>query len=223
MRPAGPPAAPRSGPSSDTLAFVPIAPETPGSPMSACPHAAHKGAERRYRRPGPTVPRARVQIVEPDRQVIGICVSCVVLYLEVTDGAVGVEKDGGFGAVFHVLEIEQRSVKSILHRCHLSALKTEKTTSPKVRWMSMPITRRIRASCPSGCRNGSGGRHDNYGFARSARTGASRRGGQLLTRARSSSSASACPHLRAPGASVPDGRTIRRGQQIRSWTSAPGI
>jgi len=45
---------------------------------------------------------------------------------------------------------------------------------------------------------------------RSRRNRASRRGGQLLTRARSSSSRSACPHLRAPGASVPDGRTIGR-------------
>ena len=39
---------------------------------------------------------------------------------------------------------------------------------------------------------------------------ASRRGGQLLTRARSSCYASACPHLRAPGASVPDARSIHR-------------
>ena len=51
---------------------------------------------------------------------------------------------------------------------------------------------------------------------RSQRNRASRRGGQLLTRARSSCSASACPHLRAPGASVPDGRTIRRNQSDRS-------
>ena len=36
-------------------------------------------------------------------------------------------------------------------------------------------------------------------------------GGQL-TSARSSSCRSACPHLRAPGASVPDGRTIRCSQ-----------
>lgn len=39
--------------------------------------------------------------------------------------------------------------------------------------------------------------------SRSQRNRASRRGGQLLTRARGSSYASACPHLRAPGASVP--------------------
>src|SRR5262249_40966317 len=47
--------------------------------------------------------------------------------------------------------------------------------------------------------------------SRSRRNRASRRGGQLTTRARSSSYRSACPHLRAPGASVPDGRTIRCG------------
>jgi hypothetical protein len=41
-------------------------------------------------------------------------------------------------------------------------------------------------------------------------------GGQLLTRAHSSSYTTACPHLRAPGASVPDGRTIRRNQSCRS-------
>jgi hypothetical protein len=50
---------------------------------------------------------------------------------------------------------------------------------------------------------------------------AGRRGGQLLTRARGSSYASACPHLRAPGASVPDGRTIRHDHDDRGRTSAP--
>jgi hypothetical protein len=39
--------------------------------------------------------------------------------------------------------------------------------------------------------------------SRSRRNRASRRGGQLLTRALGSSCVSACPHLRAPGASVP--------------------
>ena len=57
--------------------------------------------------------------------------------------------------------------------------------------------------------------------SRSRRNRASRRGGQLLTRARSLSYTSACPHLRAPGASVPDGRTIRHDHQDRSRTSAP--
>ena len=45
---------------------------------------------------------------------------------------------------------------------------------------------------------------------------ASRRGGQLLTRARSSSYTSACPHLRAPGASVPDARSIHPDPGIRA-------
>jgi hypothetical protein len=57
--------------------------------------------------------------------------------------------------------------------------------------------------------------------SRSRRNRASRRGGQLLTRALSSSCTSACPHLRAPGASVPDGRTIRRRLDACSGTSAP--
>ena len=65
------------------------------------------------------------------------------------------------------------------------------------------------ARLPVTANGGSGGRHDTYGFALSAQPG-NRRGGQLLTRALSSSNRSACPHLRAPGASVPDGRTIRR-------------
>jgi Transposase, Mutator family len=52
--------------------------------------------------------------------------------------------------------------------------------------------------------------------SRSRRNRASRRGGQLLTRAHGSSNRSACPHLRAPGASVPDGRTIRRKLVARS-------
>src|SRR5690554_6696176 len=52
--------------------------------------------------------------------------------------------------------------------------------------------------------------------SRSRRNRASRRGGQLLTRARSSSYTSACPHIRAPGASVPDGRTIHRNPLSRS-------
>jgi hypothetical protein len=57
--------------------------------------------------------------------------------------------------------------------------------------------------------------------SRSRRNRASRRGGQLLTRAHSSSNTSACPHLRAPGASVPDGRTIRHDHRDRSRALAP--
>ena len=43
------------------------------------------------------------------------------------------------------------------------------TTSPKVRWMSMPITLLISASRP--ITYGSGGRHDTYGFALAAQPG----------------------------------------------------
>jgi hypothetical protein len=59
--------------------------------------------------------------------------------------------------------------------------------------------------------------------SRSRRNRASRRGGQLLTRALGSSNRSACPHFRAPGASVPDGRTIRRDQDDRSRASGIAI
>ena len=59
--------------------------------------------------------------------------------------------------------------------------------------------------------------------SRSRRNRASRRGGQLLTRTRGSSHRTACPHLRAPGASVPDGRTIRRNHRIPAGKSAPEI
>ena len=50
---------------------------------------------------------------------------------------------------------------------------------------------------------------------RSQRNRVSRRGGQLLTRARSSSCTSTCPHIRAPCASVPDGRTKRHNIESR--------
>jgi len=49
---------------------------------------------------------------------------------------------------------------------------------------------------------------------RSRRNRARRRGGQLLTRARSSSCGSACPNLCAPGASVPDAHSIRGDPQM---------
>jgi hypothetical protein len=81
------------------------------------------------------------------------------------------------------------------------------TTSPKVRWMSIPTTRRIYTSLPVSMTGAAGDTTPTD--SRSQRNRASRRGGQLTTRARSSSYRSACPHLRAPGASVPDGRTIR--------------
>ncbi len=58
---------------------------------------------------------------------------------------------------------------------------------------------------------------------RSRRNRASRRGGHLPTRARSQSDAAACPHLRAPGASVPDGRAVRYDLRNRSRMLAPRI
>ena len=94
------------------------------------------------------------------------------------------------------------------------------TTSPKVRWMSMPITRRIRASL-SVPTTGAAGRHDTYGSARAAQPGelqrrpATNASSKLMDR-------SACPHLRAPGASVPDARSIRRPpEEPTAETEAP--
>ena len=49
---------------------------------------------------------------------------------------------------------------------------------------------------------------------RSRRNRAGRRGGQLLTRARSSSNASAYPRFMLPVPRGPDGRTIREDQPI---------
>ena len=46
---------------------------------------------------------------------------------------------------------------------------------------------------------------------------------RVLTRAHSSSYGSACPHLRAPGAPVPDGRTIRRNNLIAAGDSSTAI
>jgi hypothetical protein len=57
---------------------------------------------------------------------------------------------------------------------------------------------------------------------RAQRNRASRRGGQLTTRAHSSSYGSACPHLRAPGAPVPDGRTIHHNDFIAARTAGTG-
>ena len=60
---------------------------------------------------------------------------------------------------------------------------------------------RLRVACtpPIRSKDGSGGLHDNYGFSRSRRNRASRRGGQLLTRARSSTYENGLPAtLRVP-------------------------
>ena len=71
-------------------------------------------------------------------------------------------------------------------------------------------------------KDGSGGRHDTYGSALTAQPGESQR--------RPATNASSqlieyigLPTLRAPGASVPDGRTIRRDRFDPSRTSAPDI
>ena len=56
---------------------------------------------------------------------------------------------------------------------------------------------------------------------RSQRNRAGRRGGQLLTRARSSSNASACPRFMLPAPRSPDGRTIRDDQPITAGRGAP--
>ena len=93
------------------------------------------------------------------------------------------------------------------------------TTSPKVRWRSMPITlliSRLRSIFTGAVGD------TTPTDSRSQRNRASRRGGQLLTRALSSSNTSACPHFRAPGASVPDGRTIRRKLLARSQDFSAG-
>ena len=92
---------------------------------------------------------------------------------------------------------------------------------PKVRWMSMPMTRRMRASSSVKVTGAEG--NTTPTDPRSRRNRASRRGGQLLTRARSSSNGSACPHLRAPGASVPDGRTIGQTPKNQARDSATDI
>src|SRR3954451_10127953 len=85
--------------------------------------------------------------------------------------------------------------------------------------MSSPITRLIPISLLE-LKNGSVGQHDTYGSALTAQPGESQR--RPATNA--SSQLMECiglPALRAPGASVPDGRTIRRNRSDPSRTSAP--
>lgn len=68
-------------------------------------------------------------------------------------------------------------------------------TSPKVRWISMPITRRMHASLASDKKAGTAG-DTTTTDSRSRRNRASRRGGQLLTLALSSSNTNGLPaHL----------------------------
>ncbi|MBP2435138.1 hypothetical protein M2209_009098 [Bradyrhizobium elkanii] len=73
---------------------------------------------------------------------------------------------------------------------------SQNTTSPKVRWTSMPIIRRIRTSSAEHMTGAAG--DTTTTDSRSRRNRASRRGGQLLTRALGSSCASACPHFVLP-------------------------
>src|SRR5215471_21644001 len=88
---------------------------------------------------------------------------------------------------------------------------SQATTSAKVRWMSMPITRLTSPSC---CRQkGSVGRHDTYGSALSAQPGESQRRPATNPSSRLIEFIG-LPALRAPGASVPDGRTIRQNRSI---------
>src|SRR5829696_3071181 len=70
------------------------------------------------------------------------------------------------------------------------------TASAKVRWISSPITRLTTSSSSLG-KTGAWG-DTTPTDPRSRRNRASRRGGQLLTRARSSSYTSACPHFVLP-------------------------
>ena len=90
------------------------------------------------------------------------------------------------------------------------------TTSAKVRWMSIPITRLTISSLPIEEKGAWGSRQ--LRIPRSQRNRASRRGGQLQTRARSSSYKIGLPALRAPGALIPEGRTIRWNHQDFSRT-----
>jgi hypothetical protein len=113
-----------------------------------------------------------------------------------------------------------RAVRVISTRPRLrSRPSSQITTSPKVRWRSMPIT--LLISHLRSIFTGAVG-DTTPTDSRSRRNRASRRGGQLLTRALSSSNTSACPHFRAPGASFPDGRTIRRRLFARSQDFGAG-
>jgi putative transposase len=58
---------------------------------------------------------------------------------------------------------------------------------------------------------------------RSQRNRAGRRGGQLPTRARSSSNTSACPRFMLPAPRSPDGRTIREDRDLAGLGSATSI
>src|SRR3954462_15413750 len=94
--------------------------------------------------------------------------------------------------------------------CCRSRPSSQTTTSARVRWMSIPITRLMRL--PSVRGRGSGGRHDNYGSALAARPGGSQ--GRPAT---NSSSRPVewigLPTLRAPGAPQPGWSHHTRGSR----------
>jgi len=66
------------------------------------------------------------------------------------------------------------------------------------------------------------GRHDNYGFALAAQPGESKRRPATNTNSRFIVQ-NGLPALGAPGASIPDGRTIRRNHQDPSRIDGAGI
>ena len=91
---------------------------------------------------------------------------------------------------------------------------SQKTTSAKVRWMSMPITRCI--SCSSLLRfDGSSGRHDNYGSALTAQPGRSQGRPANNTSSRLIVQIG-LPTDVLPVPLVPDGHTIRQDQSVRA-------
>src|SRR4051794_3965903 len=94
--------------------------------------------------------------------------------------------------------------------CGRSRPSSQTTTSAKVRWMSIPITRFTRL--PSVRGHGSGGRHDNYGSALAAQPG----GSQGRPATNSSSRLIewiGLPTLRAPGAPQPGWSHHTRGSR----------
>src|SRR4051795_10758642 len=94
--------------------------------------------------------------------------------------------------------------------CGRSRPSSRTTTSAKVRWMSIPITRLMRLPPVRG--RGSGGRHDNYGSALAARPGGSQ--GRPATNPSSRPVEwIGLPTLRAPGAPQPGWSHHTRGSR----------
>ena len=81
---------------------------------------------------------------------------------------------------------------------------------PRQRFDGCPFRRRVACTPPRQVSmTGAAGATRHLRIRALGATGGGARGGPLTARARSSWYRSACPHLRVPGASVPDGRTIR--------------